>query len=635
MTFLVFISVQKEQHRFIGNELEAQVISQAKILAVSSEVFMSSGNAENIQGLLDAQTDFEVIIGMSVLSAEGDVVARSGKNQNDSDLEELIAHKTSSGISIYLAAPPNMIDIAVPLMVADQLAGWMRLTALKPVPQMEMQPEILKGIGWIVVSFILGALLIYASTQNIAKSMLLMRDVANRFRAGERDLRIELKRGDTLDQLGQSFNALADTVNEREAELFHQREHLEEVVLERTRDLVHEVREKQAAEEQVKLIVNSALDGIVSADANGNILSCNPAGARMFGYVDEELAGQNFSVLLPISLTTKNPDVIQSLLKSASSDAQVTSGSEFQAVRKNGEAFPMEVSISQYTDREQNFFTAVVRDITARKEAETRLRDTLETLKLTQNELVQSGKMASLGGLVAGVAHEINTPIGVGVTAASHLHEKSLELAKSFEEGVLNKRDFKVFLNSAIEATQIILTNLSRGSDLIKSFKQVAVDQSSEASRKFLLLDYIQEVLVSLRPQLKHYGHQITLEGDRDLRVESYPGPIAQIITNLIMNSALHAFDPGEKGQITISADVDADTVCLTYRDNGKGMDAETVSKVFDPFFTTQRGTGGSGLGMHILYNQVTQTLGGSVKCSSEPGEGATFVFMFPVRKGN
>ncbi len=635
LTVLVFFSLQDKKRINSPKMVEQQIVQQAILLAAGSGAMLADGNLQTVKNLLEVQSHYGPTQHVSFLKADRTLLATAGEGVAHDDGTLLQKLKGVPDAPVFLQNDQEWIDVAVPVVVSGQPYGWLRIAALKNGASPNHQTLVVNGIAALVLSVLFGMGMIYVCTYQIDDSLQRLVEVANRFRSGERDLRVKLKEGDRLEPLSQSFNALADKVSQRERELFHQREHLEEVVLERTRDLVHEVRERQAAEDQVKLIVSSAIDGIVSADVEGNILSSNPAAAKMFGYSVAEMTHLNVDQLLPPDSAVLKEVDIQTLLEQSQQKAEITSGSEVLAIRKNGETFSMEVAISQYMNKNSKFYTAVVRDITARKEAETKLRDTLETLQHTQNELVQSEKMASLGGLVAGIAHEINTPIGVGVTAASHLHERALGLAKSFEEGSLNRRDFKSFLSSAIESTQIILSNLSRGSDLIKSFKQVAVDQSSEAKREFYLLDYIEEVLRSLQPQLRRYQHIISVEGERTLFIESYPGPIAQIITNLVMNSVLHAFDPEEQGQITISAQADADMVCLTYSDNGKGMDEETVSKVFDPFFTTQRGTGGSGLGMHILFNQVTQTLGGSVKCSSKPGEGATFVFLFPVRKGN
>ena len=252
-------------------------------------------------------------------------------------------------------------------------------------------------------------------------------------------------------------------------------------------------------------------------------------------------------------------------------------------------------------------------------------------LEEMQESLIQAEKLASLGRLVAGVAHEVNTPIGITLTAATHLAEKTESLGHAFESGQLRKSDFKGFVELATETTQIMLTNLNRAADLIHSFKEVAVDQASEEWRRFDLGEYIQEVLMSLRPKLKQVAHEITVECPPDLEVGGYPGALAQVLTNLLMNSLIHAYDEGQAGKLRITVSQPSpDEIELRYVDDGKGIAKEHLAKVFDPFFTTRRGAGGSGLGLNVVFNLVSQTMGGRISVESEPGRGTLFVVQFP-----
>jgi NO-binding membrane sensor protein with MHYT domain/nitrogen-specific signal transduction histidine kinase len=260
-----------------------------------------------------------------------------------------------------------------------------------------------------------------------------------------------------------------------------------------------------------------------------------------------------------------------------------------------------------------------------------KLEDTLIELQRMQKTLVETEKMASLGGLVAGVAHEINTPIGVSVTASSHLNDEVCKLTTLVSSGELKKQTLLNFLVTAQETTRIISANLARSADLVLGFKQVAVDQSNEERRTFKLLPYIEEVLTSLQPKLRVTPHAVVVEGERDIELNSYPGAVAQIITNLIMNSLIHAYDDDDSpGKITITVGHRDDNVHLRYSDDGKGVTPDVQQKIFDPFFTTRRGDGGSGLGMHILYNLITQKLSGTVTCESTPGQGVTFDITIP-----
>ena len=264
--------------------------------------------------------------------------------------------------------------------------------------------------------------------------------------------------------------------------------------------------------------------------------------------------------------------------------------------------------------------------------ANTHLQDSLQQLNETQAQLVQSEKMASLGGLVAGVAHEINTPVGVGVTAVSHLQMKLEQYAARYHSGQLTREDFESLLASAAESSNIISNNLVRAAELIGSFKQVAVDQSSNEPRSFKILEYLQEILQSLKPKLKQGAIDVQINCPEQLVMHSYPGALSQIMTNLVMNSLIHGFENRPDGHIRIGVtEVSPDSLRLHYSDDGKGIPAQHLRKVFEPFFTTRRGRGGSGLGMHIVFNLVTQTLGGKITCQSAAGRGASFQLDLPV----
>jgi len=260
------------------------------------------------------------------------------------------------------------------------------------------------------------------------------------------------------------------------------------------------------------------------------------------------------------------------------------------------------------------------------------LQFTLGELKQMQRQLVESEKMAALGGLVAGIAHEINTPLGIGVTAASHLEDETRRFMKLMSEGTLSRADLERYQTDALSSAQLILSNLRRAGQLIRSFKQVAVDQSSEQAREVHLKTYLEEVLVSLGPALKKTQHQVLLQCPDDLRLYTFPGAISQIVVNLVMNSLIHAFDGIESGEIRIHCETYDEEWLLLYRDNGNGMNDETRQRVFDPFFTTKRGQGGSGLGLHVVYNLVTQLLHGSLDCVSSPGQGVEFQIQLPRR---
>ena len=259
------------------------------------------------------------------------------------------------------------------------------------------------------------------------------------------------------------------------------------------------------------------------------------------------------------------------------------------------------------------------------------LESSIEELKLAQNRLVTQEKMAVLGGLVAGIAHEINTPVGVGVTAASFLQEQADSLAGLRDAGKLTDDEFRKFLATASESSRLILDNLSKTAELIKSFKMVSVDQTIDERRSFNLGNYIREILFSLKPAIGTTRHRIDVHCPDDIVIDSFPGAFSQIVTNLVMNSTIHAFDEGAEGVMSIDISRKDGMLFMRYADNGKGASQEVVSRIFDPFFTTKRNSGGTGLGTHMIYNIVTQRLKGTIECRSEEGKGIEFLIEMPL----
>ncbi len=262
--------------------------------------------------------------------------------------------------------------------------------------------------------------------------------------------------------------------------------------------------------------------------------------------------------------------------------------------------------------------------------ANSELKESLETIKRTRDQLVQAEKMAALGELVAGIAHEINTPVGIGITGASFLQSKTLEISRLHNKGKLKKSEFEAYLDIVAKLSSSILMNMERAGDLITSFKQIAVDQTTEDKRVFNLREYIEDILLSLRPGYKKNNHSIKLICPNDISIYSYPGVLSQIITNLVINSFEHGFISVEKGKININIIRGKNTITLLYRDNGVGITEGMTAKIFDPFYTTARGRGGTGLGMSIVFNLVTQTLKGTISCKSDPGKGIVFNIKIP-----
>lgn len=266
--------------------------------------------------------------------------------------------------------------------------------------------------------------------------------------------------------------------------------------------------------------------------------------------------------------------------------------------------------------------------LAARESAES----ALEHLKQTQQSLVQAEKMASLGSLVAGIAHEVNTPLGNSLTVVSTIADSTRTLDDKITQGALTRTALAEFVENIQEASTLLERNLRMAANQVRNFKQVAVDQTSEQRRTFNLKEVLDDILYTLRPQIKRTGFTVLLEADDDIVMNSYPGPLGQIITNCFNNALLHGFESRDTGTITIKAQALSDSrVLIEISDDGSGMTEAQLKRAFDPFFTTKMGKGGSGLGLNLVYNITTTILGGSVLIASPNNQGVTLSFRLPV----
>ncbi len=374
-------------------------------------------------------------------------------------------------------------------------------------------------------------------------------------------------------------------------------------------------------ETRLRALVETSADGIIVFNAQGRIDTVNPAAERMFGYRQQDLRGRDVSLLCGAGA--------KSLLNDPNAMGRQ---SESIGKRKDGSKFPMDVTLSEMVLAEGRRVTAIVRDITARRKAEEELREALKRLQETQAQLIRTEKLASLGGMVAGIAHEINTPIGVAVTATSAVRAWMQRLRKAQARGQLTVQELDKLLGAVEDAAALALNNVTRAADLVGSFKEVAVDQTSEERRPVKLKHYVDEIFLSLAPTLRKAKHATRVDGPDDLVVDTFPGAIAQILTNFVSNSILHGYPDGRHGNLAVTIRSDGEVTLMTYADDGAGIAAAHLPKIFDPFFTTKRGAGGSGLGLHIVHNLVTQRLGGTIEVESVEGRGAEFRIRLPKR---
>ncbi|OHC63188.1 MAG: hypothetical protein A3H93_01745 [Rhodocyclales bacterium RIFCSPLOWO2_02_FULL_63_24] len=429
--------------------------------------------------------------------------------------------------------------------------------------------------------------------RSLIQRVAVLRDAAQRVADGEAGLAIELSGQDELAELGQVFDVMRLRV------------------LERTRAL-------RESEQRFRDFADSSSDWIWETDADLRFTYFSERAAELLGRSRESLIGKTREELVREGNAGALPDNWQAHLAGLTAH-RAFRAFEYPLLGDDGSFRQIRVSGKPILASDGRFlgYRGTGTDVT--------------DLVLAQKELLGAEKLAALGGMVAGIAHEINTPIGIGVTAASYLQEQAREFGKLYAAGQVKRADMEAHLRAIDETSASLVLNLQRAVGLVKSFKQIAVDESSDERRCFNLKEYIDEILDSLRPRLKRTEHLIEVRCPDELELDSYPGAFSQILTNLIINSLIHGFEHLAAGRIEIVAGRAGNELSLNYRDNGCGMDAEQVKRVFEPFFTTRRGRGGSGLGMHIVHNLVVKKLHGRIECRSAPGAGVEFSIAVPI----
>lgn len=431
-------------------------------------------------------------------------------------------------------------------------------------------------------------------------------------------------------------------------EIEYRKTHLEAMVSERTAELTAEVKARRATEEalresglQIRRILDSAYEAFIGMDAAGLIFDWNHQAERMFGWSKDEVLGQPLAALIiPQRYRAAHTEGLREFIDSGEGRV-INNRVEISALHRSGTEFTVELSVWQIPNAVVTAFGAFVRDITERKQAEQamlRLNEGLERrvdertreLRRAMDQIVESEKLASLGSIVAGVAHELNTPIGNIVMMASTLSEKITELARAASAGQLTRSQLCREAEQCREGGELIVRSAGRASQLIESFKKIAVDQTSQRRRSFDLRETVSDILHTLGTVLRHASVSHELRIPAGIRMDGFPGDLEQICNNLILNSIHHGFEQRGCGHIILDASVRGDWVDIVYRDDGVGIAPELQRKVFEPFYTTKLGQGGSGLGMCIVHN-LAHAQKGEIHLESEVGQGVTLTLSLPL----
>ncbi|MGL5522510.1 MAG: ATP-binding protein [Aeromonas veronii] len=492
-------------------------------------------------------------------------------------------------------------------------------------------------IKTLVVSFCILIIIYYLVVRHINR----IANYAQKFNLDRLDMVLELegrpqprKKPDELDTLVSTLNQMRTRLRD---ELVARHQAVEQLQQERDFSAT---------------LINSANMVICCMEPDLTIASINPAAILLTGYHHQELLQHNW---LDLFVSPAQREELNDILAAEGSLAdkevimhdqqahelvlQWTFVSFYDGPNlKYQIGFGYDITQLKKVEREiiqlnEQLEGKVVERTRSLSEANNQLGKAYDDLKQAQQTLVESEKMASLGSLVAGVAHEINTPIGISVTASSYLQERVADFKSHIDSKQLSRSYLNEFTVNLDESMQLLQGNLRRASELIASFKQVAVDQSSEARYNFSLADNLHQVVVSLGHKLKKAQCEVDIQCDPKLSIFSFPGSFTQIYSNLILNSINHGFDNWDKPKkITIKVEQQGEELLIDYSDNGRGIPPEILPRIFDPFVTSKRGQGGSGLGTHIIYNLVVQLLKGRISCASEPGQGAQFHIRLPIQ---
>lgn len=265
------------------------------------------------------------------------------------------------------------------------------------------------------------------------------------------------------------------------------------------------------------------------------------------------------------------------------------------------------------------------------KQTNRELEETIEFLQQARSQIIESEKLASLGALVASISHDVSTPLGVGLTATSYLKEQLEQLQTNVKDGKLTRDQFSQFIDRTIESEAIVASNLERATEIMESFKQMAVDQITDSERSVYIDDYVNKLVKALQPRLRRKNVTVQIECPH-VAAKFSVGAFAQALTNMLMNSIIHGFKNRPQGTIELTIAIENQQIIGTYHDNGVGLTSNQLTHLFEPFFTTERAQGGSGLGTHIIYDMLTHTLNGKIEVESAPDQGLTYTFAFPVK---
>jgi signal transduction histidine kinase len=496
-----------------------------------------------------------------------------------------------------------------------------------------------------VIIVLVISLIIILIVRKVLKPVDMLSDVSKRIASGDLDAKIDVSGVKELKILSANFEKMRDKIVEDIHQLKEQEEKIKAFNSKLQEDVRLRTKELEEEKKVFETLFTDSYDG-VSLSKNNRFVDCNFALLKMLECENKE---EFFNLTLEDISPKIQPNGKESfnLIKQYTKNCIEKGSSRFEWLHKkiNGEMFWCEIVLTTIVIDGEVLIHALWRDIQDKKmlelelenknldlqESNDELETSIENLIITQNKLVESEKLAGLGSLVSGVANEISAPICIGVTGASHLEYISEEMNLKYENNLISPEEWKTYFKSSTDLVKVIVLNLEKTEKIIKNFKQVAVDQTSELKRVFNIKEYIRGILISIDNLTKEKNVEFKIQCDDMLEINSFPGFFSQIITHLVSNSIDHAYTETDKGIITFCARMEGDSFIFEYTDDGKGILEENLSKIYEPFFTTNRKNGSIGLGLNIVYNLVTINLSGEIDCKSEKNKGTTFTIKIPL----
>lgn len=520
-----------------------------------------------------------------------------------------------------------------PLLLDDNRIGSINF-GLTTKDLKQARDEVLLQGGLIsLIGFAAGMFMFFVFTQGIGRRLEALTGESEQMAQGDYSKALPVHGDDEIAVFTRALNAMSAALRERIAQLEQSQQRLSE------------------SEARFKTLFDMAPLPLTVSDREGRIMAANRALVHTFGPSASQLIGKR-SDEVPFWASTLERERIWRMYR----DEGAVHGAIAGVLLPDGSVGSVAIWSSSLTLDGNPAIIWALLDLTEELNAKRELKDlnvslesrvrersaaleranadlsaALQTLQHTQDELLASEKMASLGSLVAGIAHELNTPIGNSLLASTALRDRVQEFEAHVAAGALRRSELTAHLEEVGMASELISGSLHKAAELISSFKQIAVDQTNDQRRTFDLLSAVHDTIATYMPRLRRVPCEVVLQIPEGLRFDSYPGGLYQILNNLINNAINHAFEQGKGGIITVRAEtVDDDIIELMFSDDGCGMAEDVLKRVFDPFFTTKMGQGGTGLGMNIVYNIVTGILGGRITIDSAPGIGTAVRMLLP-----